>query len=141
MNRLLGKCNRYILYAFLFFQLVIITGMGCNGEIDYPMRSETYLEKGGNLTDYYLGYWLYTHLDTGIYTRTGDHLFRFVTAGIPCLLIGILWLLGTGFAYSKENDSLLKEVKPKPLLAIFATLCSLYYIYYSYVYLSHFWLM
>jgi hypothetical protein len=97
--------------------------------INYPVSVDKYLINGGNVIDYYLGYNLFTCLDTADFTRGWEKFDRFFSAGIPIILITTLWLSGFYFRNKRK------------IFMVITTIISLYYIYYSYVYLTKFFLL
>ena len=141
MKKLLNIANLSFGITFIVLQLFIFVNFHNNGGIDYPMEKEMYIKLSGNSFDYYFGYTLFTCLDTGIYSRYHDKFVRLVTAGIPIILISLLWLAGVTLPEEKTESENNKEiVYKKKIFIIITTVTSLYYLYYSFVYIINFFM-
>jgi hypothetical protein len=140
MKKAVNFINVYFGIAFIVLQFCLLLMFNSNGGLDYPMSQERYLELGGNSFDYYIGYNLFTCLDTGIYTRFDDKFFRFLSAGIPIILISLLWLMGVTFPGKDESGNKKEIIYKKKIFMIITTVTSSYYLYYSFVYLMKFFL-
>lgn len=131
--------------VFVLFQVFLMFG-----HID-PMEIKDYIEQGGNTFDYYLGYNLFCCPDLSGVSYFWEHILRTITATIPILLITSIWLNGVGIDIvlvilncfvdetstdNKETTHL--EINKRAL--IITTLLSIYYLYYSIVYVTNFWL-
>jgi hypothetical protein len=128
---------------FVFMQFIIMTKMVTDGHFNSPFNNEKYISLGGNNFDYYLGYSLYTVRDLGHLENYEDIinlLRRFVTAGIPIILISLIWLVGVTIPKELWEDKDTIIIYSEKIFMFITTIISLYYTYYSFVYITKFWL-